>query len=101
MSELLIDQHETAIVQRPYGSVFRLFVPRVRPRLAPTELEDATTALTRQNHDMLFIAATVVSVVVIILWLLRRRKSKGLDYLGVVSQRWIADERSSSHDGLR
>jgi len=50
---------------------------------------------------MLFIAATVVSVVVIILWLLRRRKSKGLDYLGVVSQRWIADERSSSHDGLR
>ena len=53
------------------------------------------------NPHMLPIVAAIVIGVVLLLWILRGRKSKGLDYLGVVSQRWIADERASSRDGLR
>jgi uncharacterized protein (TIGR03382 family) len=50
---------------------------------------------------MLLTGATLVLGAVIGVWILRRRKSTDLDALGVVSQRWIADERASSHDGLR
>jgi hypothetical protein len=50
---------------------------------------------------MLLTGASIVLGAVIGLWILRRRKSTDLDALGVVSQRWIADERSSSRDGLR
>ena len=45
--------------------------------------------------------ATLMIGAVTILWVLRRRKSNDLDSLGAVSQRWIADERASSRDGLR
>jgi hypothetical protein len=55
-----------------------------------------------QNADaLLFIVGAAVTGAMIVLWILRRRKSNSLDYLGTVSQRWIADERASSHDGLR
>jgi hypothetical protein len=50
---------------------------------------------------MFFILPAVVTSAAILLWIVRRRQSNGLDYLGTVSQRWIADERASSHDGLR
>lgn len=50
---------------------------------------------------MLLTVATLFLGVVISLWVLLRRKSSGLDSLGAVSQRWIADERASSRDGLR
>jgi len=54
-----------------------------------------------QNQDILSIVGAIVFIAVILLWILRRRKSNSLDYLGAVSQRWIADERASSRDGLR
>jgi hypothetical protein len=50
---------------------------------------------------MLLTGATLVLGAVIGLWIVLRRKSTDLDSLGVVSQRWIADERASSRDGLR
>jgi hypothetical protein len=50
---------------------------------------------------MLLIGAALVLGAAICLWILRRRKSTDLDALGVVSPRWIADERASSRDGLR
>lgn len=50
---------------------------------------------------MLFVVCAVVAGAFVVLWMLRRRASHSLDYLGTVSQRWIADERASSHDGLR
>ena len=50
---------------------------------------------------MLLTGVTLVFGVVLSLWILRRRKSTDLDSLGAVSQRWIADERASSRDGLR
>ena len=50
---------------------------------------------------MLLTGATLALGAVIGLWILRRRKSTDLDALGVVSQRWIADERASPRDGLR
>ena len=53
------------------------------------------------DYSMLWIGATLAIGAGLILRILRRRKSSGLDYLGTVSQRWIADERASSHDGLR
>lgn len=53
------------------------------------------------DHDMLLTAATLVLGVVITLWILRRRKSNGLDSLGTVSPRWIADERAASRNELR
>jgi hypothetical protein len=49
----------------------------------------------------LMIGAALMIGAVTILWVLRRRKSNDLDSLGAVSQRWIADERASSRDGLR
>jgi hypothetical protein len=53
------------------------------------------------DQNMLWILATLMIGVVAVLWILRRRRSNGLDSLGAVSQRWIADERASSRDGLR
>jgi SNF family Na+-dependent transporter len=50
---------------------------------------------------MLWIVATVVIGAVILFALFRVGRSTGLDSLGAVSQRWIANERASSHDGLR
>jgi hypothetical protein len=55
----------------------------------------------RENHDMLWIVASVVIAVVILFALFRARRSTGLDALGAVSPRWIADERTSSHDDRR
>jgi hypothetical protein len=52
----------------------------------------------KENQDMLFIAAAAVVSSVIILALMRARRSRGLDYLGVVSERWIAEQRGSSYD---
>jgi LPXTG-motif cell wall-anchored protein len=54
------------------------------------------------DYSMLLIGATLAIGAGTVLWILRRRrKSSSLDYLGTVSPRWIADERASSHDGLR
>jgi hypothetical protein len=63
------------------------------------DMVDYTQALRMQNY--LLIVAAIVASAVTILWIRRRRNSNGLDYLGTVSQRWISDERASSHDGLR
>jgi hypothetical protein len=46
-------------------------------------------------------AMLLLGGVVIVLWILRRRKSNGLDSLGTVSPRWIADERAASRNDLR
>jgi preprotein translocase subunit SecG len=50
---------------------------------------------------MLWILTAVVIGAVILFVLFRAGRSTGLDSLGAVSQRWIADERSSSHNDLR
>jgi len=64
------------------------------------EVVDYTQALSTMQNFLLIVAAVVTSAVTL-LWIRRHRNSNGLDYLGTVSQRWIADERASSHDGLR
>jgi hypothetical protein len=46
---LLIDGHETAVLQRQCISVFGLRVPRLRPRLADSRADTARTALTTQT----------------------------------------------------
>ena len=46
---------------------------------------------------MPLIVIAVVLSAAILLWIFRRRKTHGLEYLGTVSQRWIADERASSY----
>lgn len=50
---------------------------------------------------MLWIVAIVVVGVVILYALLRAGRTKGLDSLGAVSQRWIADERAASRNDAR
>jgi hypothetical protein len=50
---------------------------------------------------MLWIFGTLAIGAAIIPWILRRPKSSALDHLGTMSARWIAEERSASHDGLR
>ena len=50
---------------------------------------------------MLWIFAMLAIGAAIISWILQRPRSRGLDYLGTMSARWIADERAASHDGLR
>lgn len=76
-------------------------------RAARARTSGACQGLSRVNspdhadHDMLLTGASLALGAVIGLWILRRRKSTDLDALGVVSQRWIADERASPRDGLR
>ena len=47
---------------------------------------------------MLWIIAILVICAVILFVLFRVGRSNGLDSLGVVSQRWIADERAASRN---
>jgi hypothetical protein len=53
------------------------------------------------DYSVLAIGAMLAIGAVIMLRRLRRRTSTGLDDLGTVSRRWIAEERAASHDGLR
>jgi hypothetical protein len=53
---------------------------------------------TRDNQTMPWIIAIVVLCAVIFFVLVRVGRSKGLDSLGAVSQRWIADERAASRN---
>jgi hypothetical protein len=53
------------------------------------------------DYSMLLIGTTLAIGAGITRWMLRRRQSRGLDYPGTVSPRWIADERAASDDGLR
>jgi hypothetical protein len=47
---------------------------------------------------MLWIAVGVVVLLVVLFVLFLAGRSTGLDSLGSVSQRWIADERAASRD---
>lgn len=54
---------------------------------------------TRENHGMPWIIATlVISAVILVFVLFRVGRSNDLDSLGVVSPRWIADERAAARN---
>jgi len=48
---LLVDERETALIQQERVSVCRLFVRRLRPRLALTTSDDARTALSHNGFS--------------------------------------------------
>jgi hypothetical protein len=98
---LLVDERETAVVQQERVSVCRLCMRRLLLCVALTNSDAASRALTMPDYSMLVIGATLAIGAMILLRVLRRRKSNGLEYLGAVSPRWIAEERAASHDGLR
>jgi hypothetical protein len=56
----------------------------------------------RDNHNMFgWIATGIVVMLVVLLVAFRLRRSSGHDFLGSVSERWLADERGASRSDLQ